>query len=230
MIKGIVFDLDHTLFDRYKTFEVISYEFYNSIKDNLLITRDEFCKLMCDADIKYNHLGWSHIDEYVRKSGGFIKPLKEKEYTEKCFGYLESYAEGFDFVDELLETLKKTYKLGLITNGTSNRQRSKIKLLDFENKFDCIYVSGEHGVEKPNVYPFEYMARQLELSPEELIYVGDHPVNDVDASRKAGYTPVWVRTIPLWHFPNIKRADYEINSVKELPDVLKNIKSEKDNV
>lgn len=223
MIKGIVFDLDHTLFDRYKTFEEISYKLFEDYKDNLLVGREKFYEIMCEADMKKNHYGWKEEDAYARESGIFKEIPKPMSYAEALTGYFHSFAVKYDFVDELLIKLRKKYAVALITNGPSDRQRAKLRLLGFEDKFDFIYISGEHGIHKPEVYPFEYTAKKLGISPSELLYVGDHPVNDVDASRRAGYTPVWVKTIPEWQFDELARAEYEVDSVKSLPEILKKL-------
>ncbi len=224
MIKGIVFDLDHTLFDRYKTYEKISYELYEVLKDNLTVGREELLKLMWEADVKKNHYGWDAEDTYARNSGIFKEIPPEGEYERVLTGFFRYFAEKYDFVDELLTELRKSYKLALITNGPSDRQRAKLKLLGFEDKFDFIYISGEHGIHKPDIYPFEYTAKELGILPCELLYVGDHPVNDVDASRRAGYTPVWVKTLPEWQFDELRHSEYEIDSVKELPEILEVIR------
>lgn len=223
MIKGIVFDLDHTLFDRYKTFEAISYEMHDAIREKITLSREELYRVMCKADMAYNHFGWDRVDAYVETLNIFKGPHEKNEFSKTLLYYFDFYAEKFSFTNDLLIELRKTYKVGLITNGPSKRQRCKLRLLDLEDKFDHIYISGEHGFEKPDLTPFQAMAKALDLAPEELVYVGDHPVFDVDASRRAGYTPVWVKTIPDWQFDSLERAKFEVDTVERLPEVLENI-------
>jgi hypothetical protein len=61
------------------------------------------------------------------------------------------------------------------------------------------------------------------IPAEELMYVGDHPINDIDGSRNAGYTPVWVKTTGYWCFEEIPRAEYEVETVAEIPDLVAQI-------
>ena len=75
---------------------------------------------------------------------------------------------------------------------------------------------------KPNTIAFELMAQRLDLKPNELMYVGDHPKNDVDASRRAGYTPVWVRTIPNWVLEDMEKCELQVDTIEELPELIKN--------
>jgi len=91
-----------------------------------------------------------------------------------------------------------------------------LKMLGFEELFDHIIVCGELGVEKPELLPFEEMSRVLGIPPSQLMYVGDHPLNDVDASRRAGYIPVWVRTTGSWEFPELPLPRHRVNAVYEL--------------
>ena len=123
----------------------------------------------------------------------------------------------------LLELKNKGIKLGIITNGKSETQRSKIRLLEFEDIFDEIIVSEEVGAEKPSTKPFEVMSERLEIAPENLIYVGDFPVNDIEASRTAGYIPVWVMTLKLWLFPEIEVPEFCIKDVSLVPEVIDKI-------
>ena len=71
---------------------------------------------------------------------------------------------------------------------------------------------------------FEIMSKKLDIAPQNLVYVGDHPKNDVDASRRAGYIPVWVKTYE-WQFDDISRCDYEIDTVADLFEVLDKLNS-----
>jgi putative hydrolase of the HAD superfamily len=67
------------------------------------------------------------------------------------------------------------------------------------------------------------MSQRLGIPAEELMYVGDHPINDIDGSRNAGYTPVWVKTTGYWCFEEIPRAEYEVETVAEIPDLVAQI-------
>ena len=54
----------------------------------------------------------------------------------------------------------------------------------------------------------------------EEVIEGDNPLNDVFASRNAGYIPVWVATTGTWIFGDLKRADYEIETIAEIPELV----------
>jgi putative hydrolase of the HAD superfamily len=130
-------------------------------------------------------------------------------------------AVPFDFTIPTLEELRRSYKIGLITNGNHDIQAKKIEMLEIMDLFDEIMISDDYGVRKPDTKLFEIMSEKLEIAPFEMLYVGDHPKNDIDASRNAGYIPVWVKTTGTWIFSDIEKPELQIETVAELPELLK---------
>ena len=114
-------------------------------------------------------------------------------------------------------------KLGIVTNGDHDLQMNKLRLLHFDGFVDEIVISGDVGVQKPDTKPFEVMSEKLGIPPSQLLYVGDNPLNDVEGSRNAGYIPVWVKTIGNWCFDDIERCEYEVETVAEIPEIVKKI-------
>lgn len=84
---------------------------------------------------------------------------------------------------------------------------------------DEIVVGGEVGINKPDTKPFEIFADKIGISPSHMLYIGDNPFNDVEASRNAGYTPVWVKTYGTWD-DSVVPADYEVDTVMEIPSLI----------
>ena len=96
-------------------------------------------------------------------------------------------------------------------------------MLGISKYFDEIIYCGALEKQKPDTLPFKEMCRRIGIPANELMYVGDHPLNDVEASRKAGYTPVWVKTTGYWIFPEIEHTELEIDDISELPALLEKI-------
>ena len=226
MIRGVVFDLDHTLFDRYATFEECAPLWYERFQKNLApgLGIEDVIVTMTYADKNYNHFGWGSVCQYLNESGFFREPMDARDFEEYIYEAFSQFAVSFTFTDEMFEKLYDTdLKLGLITNGRLNVQQAKLKMLGLEKKFDEIIICSTPEMRKPNTLPFEIMSEKLGIAPNELMYVGDHPKNDVDASRRAGYTPVWVRTIGKWLFDDIEKCEYQVDTVAELPEIIEKI-------
>ena len=92
-------------------------------------------------------------------------------------------------VEALLQRLKATKKMGLITDGRPRGQRAKIAALHIERYFDCILVTDELGgvdFRKPNPRAFCMMKDALELPFEKMIYIGDNLKKDFIAPEQLG--------------------------------------------
>ena len=131
-------------------------------------------------------------------------------------------AVPFPFAKPMLEALKqKGYKIGLITNGKPGLQEKKLEMLGLDSIFDRVIVSGQYNCPKPQLTAFNMMAEWLGLKPCEMMYVGDHPLNDVDASRKAGYVPVYVNTAGYWPRTDVEKCELQVETVAEIPELVR---------
>lgn len=224
MIRGIVFDLDHTLFDRYATLDAIAPYFCSYFDVAPGMTAERFAPIWREADKSFVHLGWGKLLEELTKQGVFRTPPTLEVYAAFLLGMFRRISVPFDCTQSLLRGLRESgYKLGLITNGSGETQRAKLRNLGIEDSFDQVVITGEFGEHKPSPAPFSATARWLGAEPRELLYVGDNPLNDVDASRKAGYVPVWVRTTGTWVYPQIEKPELQIDHIRELPALLANL-------
>lgn len=229
MFRAIVFDLDHTLFDRYGTLRATLHAFYNHYREIIPedISLEEFIEKLIEIEQKYIHYDWIRVLQECANEG-IIGPMTDEEVKQAVAVIVNECwpiaAVKYPFtIPTLLKLKEMGYKLGVITNGRHEPQALKIKMLELEDLFDEVVISGDVGAHKPSPVPFEAFAKKIGIAPKEMVYVGDHPLNDIEGSRNAGYTPVWVKTINHWLFEDIKRADYEINTVAGLPELLKRI-------
>ena len=225
MIRGVVFDLDHTLFDRYATLTAVSPYFCSYFDVSSGMTPERLAPIWCQADKDFVHLGWGRMLSEMTKQGVFRTPPTLEVFSAFLLGMFRRISVPFPETKPLLRQLRADgYKLGLITNGSGATQRAKLRNLNLENSFDQVVITGEFGEHKPSAAPFLAAARWLGAKPGELLYVGDNPLNDVDASRNAGYIPVWVRTTGTWVYPDIAKPDLQIDHIRELPELLESLR------
>ncbi|WP_135824204.1 HAD family hydrolase [Halorussus ruber] len=103
--------------------------------------------------------------------------------------YRETVAESLRSVEGvagLLADLEADYGLGLLTNGPSKAQRSKLDPFDWVARFDAIAITGDLEAGKPDPAAFEAILSDLGVEPAEAVYVGDDPEADVEGARSAG--------------------------------------------
>jgi putative hydrolase of the HAD superfamily len=93
----------------------------------------------------------------------------------------------------LLELLRGSYNLALVTNGTSDFQRHKIAHTDMGGRFDAIIVSGDLGTGKPHPEPFLAALQALDVSAEEAVMIGNDQARDIAGARALGIPTIWVQ-------------------------------------
>lgn len=223
-IKGVVFDLDHTLYDRYATLTAIAPYFCSYFDVSPGLTPDKLAPIWIEADKQCVHLGWQAVIDFLAQQGVFRTAPALPVYSAFLLGWFRRVSVPFPETRQLLADLQKAgYKTGLITNGSGETQRAKLRNLDLQDSFDQVVITGEFGVHKPAPEPFHAIARWLGAKPQQLLYVGDNPLNDVQASRDAGFVPVWVRTTGTWVFPEIEKPELQIDHICELPALLQKL-------
>ena len=224
MIKAAVFDLDHTLFDRYGTIKAITPDIIKGFDIADGVTAEIFAEELTFADKQFVHKGWQKIHEYLVNKNIFKVAPTYDEYARNVLKCFKTTTVKYDFAIPVLKEIKNMgIKIALITNGTPELQYFKIKSLDMEDCFDEVIVSGETPYEKPDERIFQLMAEKLGIKTEEMLYIGDHPVNDIDGSRNAGCVPVWVKTTGTWIFPEVEKPELQVETVKEIPQLIKSI-------
>lgn len=189
MIKGVLFDLDGTLLNR----DASLYSFLLDQYDRLDVLKSIDQSVYVSRFIKLDMRG------YVWKDKVYEQLIKEYDLNAEWESLLEDYAEGFqehcigfDNLHETLVLLKEMgLQLGMITNGFGRFQVNNIKALGIEAYFDTILVSETEGLRKPDSAIFTRALDRMGLAPEAAIFVGDHPTNDVIASRNAGMRGIW---------------------------------------
>ena len=228
-ITGAVFDLDHTLFDRYATLRRISPFMCERLKEDLApgVGAEEFWRELSAADRRFIVEGWEAIFRFLVGRGVFRENAGYTRFRDSLSEAFTREAAPFPFEDEFFAALReRKLKVALITNGSERIQGAKLRLLGMAPRFDELLIAdGVKTPLKPDPAPFLLMAERLKEDPGTLLYVGDNPVNDVDGSRRAGYIPVWVRTTGVW-CEGIARAPYEIDSVRELPPLIDRLRKE----
>ena len=223
MIKAIIFDLDHTLFDRYATLTEIAKSIRNDLPINPNLSDEKISEIMIKADKTCIYYGQEKVNNYItNQTELFAKKIPENAYSDYILGKFMNIAVPFPFAKPMLEALKqKGYKIGLITNGKPGLQEKKLEMLGLDSIFDRVIVSGQYNCPKPQLTAFNMMAEWLGLKPCEMMYVGDHPLNDVDASRKAGYVPVYVNTAGYWPRTDVEKCELQVETVAEIPELVR---------
>ncbi|XP_076321590.1 N-acylneuraminate-9-phosphatase isoform X1 [Tachypleus tridentatus] len=124
-------------------------------------------------------------------------------------------------VENMLLDLRKHYKLGLITNGSSKAQWAKVESIDGKQYFDVILVGGDYNQGKPHATIFEKAFQALDVSPKDCIMVGDNLWSDIFGGIQAGVmATVWIVRNEDGYKELDYQPDYKLRNICELLDLL----------
>lgn len=218
MIKAVLFDFDETLQDRTKAFEGYMDVFMQDYMPNL--AENEKNKRKQDM-VDTGNGGYvdrqSWYQQLIDMWGWENAPSAAElayHYDSK-FGYCNVIFEGS--VPMLKELRKRGFITGVITNGPSILQQTKMEQSGLMPYCDIVVVSGDLPFAKPDRRIFEYTAEKLGLKTSECMYVGDHPVNDIAGAKISGMQALrmnwgWFENVDL-------RPDVPV--ITDIYDVLK---------
>ncbi|XP_051881010.1 N-acylneuraminate-9-phosphatase [Pristis pectinata] len=123
-------------------------------------------------------------------------------------------------VKSMLKSLRQSYKLLLLTNGSSMVQREKINVCDCQQYFDTIVIGGEYQEQKPALSIFQKCFQLLGVKPEACMMIGDNLETDIKGGVNAGLgTTVWINNTNL-KCEDGAMPDYTVKSVLEVMDIL----------
>ncbi len=111
-------------------------------------------------------------------------------------------------------------RIGLVTNGPRDIQRSKIDWLKIGGLVDFSIISEEFGVWKPDPEIFQEALRLGGATTDETVFVGDSPEHDIAGARAAHIRTIWInRARRAWSEPTFC-PDYEIDQLSALVPLL----------
>ena len=126
------------------------------------------------------------------------------------------YEETF----QVLDALKGSYKLLLLTNGSPDLQQEKLLgVPELTPYFDEIIISGDFGKGKPDASIFRHALERLGIEPEDGIMVGDKLTTDILGANTIGMTSVWVNRSGRTRTEDIVPS-HEISRLDELLPLL----------
>lgn len=216
MIKSVIFDLDGTLLNRdasLKGFIVSQYErlsnYIGHIPKEDYISR--FIELDCRGYVWKDEVYQQMVDEFN---------IFQITWEDLLHDYIDCFKENcipFPNLESMLEDLKsQSMSFGIITNGRGQFQMNNIEALGIESYFDVILISEWANLKKPNPQIFKKIINELNILPEEGIFVGDHPQNDISAAKDVGINTIWKRDS---QWDNVE-ADFIIDDLSEVPHIV----------
>ncbi|MBO4562246.1 MAG: HAD-IA family hydrolase [Clostridia bacterium] len=228
-IKGIVFDIGQTLVDYSAplTWEGLYRTAFEHIekKSGLHITEEEydhFAKTLIKYNTSANPREREISSDTVFKEilGGTNVPMEYiDDVKDAFFGYFREAAHVFPEAEEvLIELASRGIKTGTLSDvpyGMDNKYVYE-DLGPLLKHIDLPYTSIDTGYRKPSPKGLQLLAEKMDVSIDELAFVGDED-KDMECARNAGAIAILInRTDEKCEYGQ----DLEISSLKELLDTV----------
>ncbi|WP_341214543.1 HAD family hydrolase [uncultured Wocania sp.] len=180
----VVFDLDDTL---YKEIDFLK-SAYNEI--SLKISKVVYV----ESSAIYNQM----LACFYNKENVFESIIKKYNLSISINELLDIYRNhkpeiklSKDRVEVLNELKCRGIVLGLLTDGRSKQQRSKIEALKLNTWISEILISEEFGSEKPNANNYKYFENLF--GKAKYYYVGDNVKKDFITPNKLNWTTICLK-------------------------------------
>ena len=192
-IKMIFFDIDNTLID-YDTSEK---------KAIMELFKTKYDILLNDEQVQYWHtISKKYFDRYLHGELKFKEQGKKRfcEMTNFCSRNIEESDYQFlleknwilfSDVNDAIKLLKD-FRLGIISNGKSKQQKSKLLCTNIDDHFEIELFSEDIGKAKPCTDIFWEAVRKSGEKINDIIYVGDNVITDIIPCEKIGIKSVLI--------------------------------------
>ena len=206
--KAILFDLDGTLWDALDT---ITEAWNKAMKDNNLNYSFSIATMKSFMGLTPRETAPLAFEDVSLEKG--------LEYFSLCLNeeikYLRIHpGKLYEDEEEVLKVLQKDFSLFIVSNSDKGYIEDYIEAYKFNKYFTDHVCAGDTNLEKRQNILFIKNKYNL----KDIIYVGD-TLKDQNESNKAGVKFIHA----AYGFGEIKEEVNKINSLKELPDLVKKV-------
>ena len=175
-IKGVIFDLDDTLY---------------SEKDYVRSGFNAVAQFL--GNEKYEDELWRYFSCGKQAINELLKDIDAIEELQECLNIYREHKPNIFLYDGAITLIKKLrdrgIKLGIITDGRVTGQKNKLQALGLNEIVDDVIITDALGgvqFRKPCDISFRIMQNKWRIPFEQLLYVGDNINKDFQAPKQLG--------------------------------------------
>jgi 2-haloacid dehalogenase len=218
-IKACVFDAYGTLFDVHSA--------VGKHRDRLGEKADQVSVLWRTKQLEYTWLRSlmkEHADfwKVTLDALGFSFDMHAIADTDLRDDLMNAYLslDAYPEVPEVLSILKERgFRLAILSNGTPVMLDAAIKNSGIEHLIDANLSIEEVGIFKPDPKVYQLAVDNLSVQPREIIFQSSNAWDAAGASA-FGFNVAWVNRFGQSRERLPGKPDFEINTLRELPDLI----------
>ena len=127
---------------------------------------------------------------------------------------------------QVLTSLKRKYKLGIVTDAPREKAWQRLVLAGLDGLFYPVVTYNDTLEHKPSLKPFELALFLLKVKPDEVLFVGDFPERDIIGAKKAGLHTCLAKYGCIDYTEEMDVADYSIEKIETLAKIIQEIEGE----
>lgn len=195
MIRAVIFDLDNTLLDFIKMKQSATAAAVDAmIEAGLNVDPTDAYDNIISL---YESKGWENqevFNEFLREKTGSVD---YKYLAAGIVAYRRAREASLLLYPNVQRTLVELAKMGIklviISDAPSREAWLRIYYLNLHHLFDLVLTFDDVGEKKPSSKGFELALEKLDLTPEEVLMVGDWPERDMVGASKLGIRTVYAK-------------------------------------
>jgi putative hydrolase of the HAD superfamily len=205
-IRALLFDVNGTLIDietdewMEEAYRAIAHFLtYQGIRLNRREVRDLYFQIMkeqfaasaeiypeFDVVAVWREVLRRHATEFTRSLGPEKLHHMPLFLAEMQRGISRKRLAAFPQTQEMLAQLKTRHRLAVVSDAQSAYGLPELHAVGLAGYFAPIIVSGDYGYRKPDARLFQAALTQLQVGPEEAIFVGNDRFRDILGARQVG--------------------------------------------
>ena len=224
LIQAITLDLDDTLWPVWPAIERAEKVLDDWLSDHAPMTAALFSNPAARLDIRQQvvrqHPEWAHDLKSIRREAIRLALEKSGESTRLADAAFDVFFAArnevrlYDDALLALEFLANRFPLVAVSNGNADVHR-----IGIGHYFLACISAQEFGVGKPDPRIFHAAAGAMDVTPSQVLHIGDDPEMDVLGALNCGMQTVWVnRSQHVWAHP--QSPHLTVASLTELCDLF----------
>ncbi|MBV8083985.1 MAG: HAD family hydrolase [Chloroflexi bacterium] len=214
-VRGVLFDLDDTLYSREAWFRAWAHWFAT---ERLALAAEAIAEHVAFLEQLDAHGASPRLGMFRELKARYSALLADERTLLQAFYDDQVHRVELDpEAGQLIAALETArVPFGVVSNGSDNQLR-KLERLGLAERARCVLVSELVGLRKPDPAIFLAAADQLGVPAADVLFVGDNPENDVSGAAAVGMRTAWLRRgLPWPETLGDLRPDFTVTGLAEL--------------